>query len=84
MLMISPSSTRAMGPPTAASGETCPMEAPLDAPLKRPSVIRATEEPSPIPAIADVGFNISLIPGPPLGPSYLITKINPANSMRYE
>ena len=54
---------------TAASGDTCPMDAPLDAPLKRPSVIRATEDPSPIPAIADVGFSISLIPGPPFGPS---------------
>ena len=40
MLMISPSSTSAIGPPTAASGDTCPMDAPLDAPLKRPSVIR--------------------------------------------
>lgn len=40
-----------------------------EAPLKRPSVIRATLEPSPIPAIAEVGFNISLIPGPPFGPS---------------
>ena len=30
---------------------------------------RATESPSPIPAIAEVGFNISLIPGPPFGPS---------------
>ena len=46
-----------------------PMDAPLDAPEKRPSVIRATELPSPIPAIAEVGFNISLIPGPPFGPS---------------
>ena len=34
--MISPSSTSAIGPPTAASGETWPMEAPLDAPEKRP------------------------------------------------
>ena len=67
--MISPSSTKAIGPPTAASGETCPMDAPLDAPEKRPSVIKATELPSPIPAIAEVGFNISLIPGPPFGPS---------------
>ena len=67
--MISPSSINAIGPPTAASGDTCPMEAPLDAPEKRPSVIKATESPSPIPAIAEVGFNISLIPGPPFGPS---------------
>ena len=43
--MMSPSSTSAIGPPTAASGETCPIDAPLEAPLKRPSVIRATLEP---------------------------------------
>ena len=41
-------------------------------------MIRATLEPSPIPAIADVGLSISLIPGPPLGPSYLITTTSPA------
>ena len=67
--MISPSSIKAIGPPTAASGDTCPIEAPLEAPEKRPSVINATESPSPIPAIAEVGFNISRIPGPPFGPS---------------
>ena len=67
--MISPSSTNAIGPPTAASGDTCPMDAPLDAPEKRPSVINATEEPNPMPAIAEVGFSISRIPGPPFGPS---------------
>ncbi len=38
--MISPFSTSAIGPPTAASGETCPMAAPRVAPEKRPSVIR--------------------------------------------
>ena len=54
ILIISPSSTNAIGPPTAASGETCPIEAPLEAPLKRPSVISATEDPSPIPAIAAI------------------------------
>ena len=57
--MISPSCTYLIGPSSAASGETCPIEAPLDAPEKRPSVIRATLEPSPIPAIADVGDNVS-------------------------
>ena len=67
--IISPSSTKAIGPPTAASGETCPIEAPRDAPENRPSVIKATVDPKPIPAIAEVGFNISRIPGPPLGPS---------------
>ena len=30
---------------------------------------QATEEPSPIPAMAEVGFSISRIPGPPFGPS---------------
>ena len=67
--IISPSSIRAIGPPVAASGETWPIDAPLDAPQKRPSVINATLEPSPMPAMADVGFNISLMPGPPFGPS---------------
>ena len=75
--IISPSSMSAIGPPTAASGETWPMDAPLDAPENLPSVIRATVEPSPIPAIAEVGFSISLIPGPPFGPSYLITTTSP-------
>ena len=53
------------------------MDAPLDAPEKRPSVIRATLSPSPIPAMAEVGFNISLMPGPPFGPSYLMTTTSP-------
>ena len=57
MLMISPSSTSAIGPPTAASGDTCPMDAPLDAPLKRPSVIRATEDPSSVALITDGRFS---------------------------
>ena len=69
ILILSPSSTSAIGPPTAASGDTCPIDAPLEAPLKRPSVIRATLEPSPIPAMAEVGLSISRMPGPPLGPS---------------
>ena len=46
MWMRSPSSTRAMGPPSAASGETWPMEGPVEAPEKRPSVMRAMERPS--------------------------------------
>ena len=69
--------TRAIGPPTAASGETCPIDAPLEAPENLPSVISATVESNPIPAIAEVGLSISLIPGPPLGPSYLITTTSP-------
>ena len=35
-----------MGPPAAASGDTCPIAGPLDAPEKRPSVIRAILLPS--------------------------------------
>ena len=45
----SPSRTRAMGPPRAASGATCPAIMPWVAPLKRPSVTSATESPSPRP-----------------------------------
>ena len=55
--------------PEAASGETWPMQAPRVAPEKRPSVIRATLLPRPMPMMAEVGFSISRIPGPPLGPS---------------
>ena len=58
-----------MVPPAAASGDTCPMDAPRVAPEKRPSVNKATSLSRPIPAIIDVGVNISRIPGPPLGPS---------------
>ena len=43
--------------------------APRVAPEKRPSVIRATEEPRPMPAMAEVGPSISRMPGPPEGPS---------------
>ncbi|VTQ04872.1 Uncharacterised protein [Sphingobacterium daejeonense] len=45
----------------------------MRSPEKRPSVIRATELPKPAPIINEVGFNISGIPGAPLGPSFLIT-----------
>ena len=41
----------------------------LGADVKRPSVMRATVLSSFIPARAEVGFSISRIPGPPLGPS---------------
>ena len=54
------------------------MEAPLVAPENLPSVIRATSLSRPIPAIIAVGASISLIPGPPLGPSYLMTTTSPA------
>ena len=36
---------------------------------KRDNVISATSLPNPAPIIAAVGFNISGIPGPPLGPT---------------
>ena len=39
------------------------------APEKRPSVRRAMLPPRPMPTMAEVGFSISRIPGPPLGPS---------------
>ena len=38
----------------------------------------ATELPKPAPISADVGFNISGIPGPPFGPSLRITTTCPA------
>ena len=75
--MRSPSSTMAMGPPSMASGETCPMAAPRVPPENLPSVIKATSASSPIPAMTDVGTNISRIPGPPLGPSYRIITTSP-------
>jgi hypothetical protein len=40
--MMSPSFKSAIGPPTAASGPTWPMQKPRVAPEKRPSVISAT------------------------------------------
>ena len=45
------------------------MDAPRVAPEKRPSVIKATSLPRPMPVIVAVGVNISRIPGPPFGPS---------------
>ena len=49
MTIISSFSTNAIGPPSAASGEICPMEIPRDAPENRPSVISATFVPNPRP-----------------------------------
>ncbi len=37
--MMSPSRTLPMGPPASASGETWPMQAPVETPLKRASVM---------------------------------------------
>ena len=52
---LSPSRSSPIGPPAAASGETWPMHAPRVPPLNRPSVISATELPSPMPMMFDVG-----------------------------
>ena len=78
MLTISPFSTKAIGPPTAASGATCPILGPLVAPENLPSVINIVESPNPAPIIAPVTANISCIPGPPFGPSYLIITTSPS------
>src|SRR5882724_4113732 len=67
--MMSRSAIAAIGPPCAASGATCPAIKPCVAPLKRPSVSRATESPSPAPTRAAVTASISRMPGPPFGPS---------------
>ena len=69
MEISSPSRTRAMGPPAAASGLTWPTQGPLLAPEKRPSVMSATDLASPMPQMAEVGVSISRMPGPPAGPS---------------
>src|SRR5215472_13755857 len=48
------------------------------APEKRPSVIRHTDSPRPCPTSAPVTCSISRMPGPPFGPSYLMTTVSPA------
>ena len=78
MQIVSPSSTKAIGPPAAASGDTWPMHAPRVAPLNLPSVIRQTLSLNPRPMMLAVGASISCMPGPPRGPSYLITTTSPA------
>jgi len=55
MRIRSPGRSKAIGPPTAASGETCPMQAPWVAPEKRPSVMRETLSFRPRPMMAEVG-----------------------------
>ncbi len=75
--MTSPSSTNAIKPPSCASGVICPTTNPWVPPENLPSVINATSLPRPAPIIAAVGFNISGIPGPPFGPSYLMTTTLP-------
>ena len=78
----SPSRSSAIGPPTAASGATCPAISPCVAPEKRPSVSNATARPSPSPTMAEVTPSISRIPGPPFGPSYRTTTTSPARMRR--
>jgi outer membrane protein assembly factor BamB len=55
MRMRSPSSTRAMVPPAAASGEAWPMDRPEVPPENRPSVTRAQAFPRPRPLRYEVG-----------------------------
>ena len=48
MLIISPSRTKPIAPPEAASGEACPIDNPEVPPEKRPSVNKAHFLPNPI------------------------------------
>ena len=75
--MMSPSSTTPINPPLYASGVICPTTKPWVPPLNLPSVINATDLPNPAPIIAEVGFNISGIPGAPTGPTFLMTTTSP-------
>src|SRR5580765_2252382 len=54
IVMMSPSRSSAIGPPSAASGPTWPMQKPRVAPEKRPSVMSATLPPVPCPVSAAV------------------------------
>jgi hypothetical protein len=45
--MVSPSSTRPISPPSAASGEQWPIESPEEPPENRPSVTSAQAFPRP-------------------------------------
>src|SRR6185436_4508050 len=47
ILIRSPSSTRPINPPSAASGERCPIDRPDEPPEKRPSVTSAQTFPRP-------------------------------------
>ena len=69
IFIVSPSSTTAITPPTAASGEMWPIAAPSVKPEKRPSVSTKTSCPMPRPTSASVVIIISRIPGAPRGPS---------------
>ena len=76
--IISSSCTRPIKPPSKDSGVMWPTTKPCVPPLNLPSVIRATLLPKPAPIKAPVGFNISGMPGAPLGPTCLITTTSPA------
>ena len=76
--IVSPSATSAITPPAAASGAMWQIDSPEVPPENRPSVISAQARPSPFPFRNDVGYSISCMPGPPRGPSYLITTTSPA------
>ena len=67
--MRSPSRTKAMGPPSTASGATWPTQNPWVPPENRPSVTSAQSPPRPAPFMAPVTASISRMPGPPFGPS---------------
>ena len=75
-------STKAIGPPTHASGATWPTTRPCVPPLNRPSVMRPIFSPSPCPISAPVTESISRMPGPPTGPSPRITTTSPASIFR--
>ena len=77
IVILSPSSINPITPPSWASGTLGPTTNPWVPPENRPSVIKATFFPSHAPIIAAVGFNISGIPDPTLGPSYRITPTTP-------
>ncbi|MBW8701731.1 hypothetical protein MBT84_19180 [Streptomyces sp. MBT84] len=78
MRIRSPSRTRAMVPPEAASGDAWPIDRPDVPPEKRPSVISAQAFPRPRPFRYEVGYSISCMPGPPFGPSYRMTTTSPS------
>ena len=84
ILILSPVSRIPIAPPDCASGVIWPTTKPWVPPEKRPSVINATDFPKPAPIINEVGFNISGIPGPPFGPTYLMTTTSPFSTSPLE
>ena len=67
---MSPSSTSAIGPPSAASGATCPIIRPWVPPENRPSVSSATRLAQPLAHERAGDARASpACPGPPTGPS---------------